>query len=508
MDDHSRTIVHIDIDCFYAQVEMIKEPRLRNQPLGIQQKSIVVTSNYIAREYGITKCMPISEAKKLCPNLILVTGEDLYDYRQVSSKVSELLRCYSDLVERLGLDENFVDITELVNKNLEGIKNNMKSVGYTFGVKNAMSCDCGCEERVTIGSQIAQQMRDEIFEKLHLTTCAGIAHNKLLAKIVGTKNKPNKQTLLFPNSASELMLTLDNVRNIPWIGHASAELMKTININKVEDLQNCDMKQLESVFDSDKAQNFINLSFGIDNTPVKKSGKPQSIGLEDACKPLTVEKDVEQKLSELLHRLLVLVNEDGRIPKVLKVTIRKSDQSHPSGGIRETRQCNINIPLTNKEQLISVAMSLFRKIIDKSKMFKITLVGLSFSKFVDKPNHKNTLALFLTKSKHTVDTSVESPNLEPTPKRSKFSHATHLADNSNSNQAMENKAQFTVESNQEVDCPPGIDKDVFEELPPDVQVELWDDYKNRKERDKQMLVQKSSKKPNTMFNYVVRQSKK
>lgn len=71
LEEHSRTIIHIDIDCFYAQVEILKNPNLKNVPLGIQQKNIVVTSNYIAREYGIKKCMQIVEAKKLCPGLVL-----------------------------------------------------------------------------------------------------------------------------------------------------------------------------------------------------------------------------------------------------------------------------------------------------------------------------------------------------------------------------------------------------------------------------------------------------
>lgn len=86
-NDHSRVIVHIDIDCFYAQVEINKKPELANLPVGVQQKNIVVTSNYVAREYGIKKCMLVKEAQELCPNLVLVKGEDLHDYRQISYKV-------------------------------------------------------------------------------------------------------------------------------------------------------------------------------------------------------------------------------------------------------------------------------------------------------------------------------------------------------------------------------------------------------------------------------------
>ena len=117
---HSRIIIHVDIDCFYAQVEMLQNPELRNLPLGIQQKHIVVTCNYIARKCGVTKLSYVSDAKKKCPDLVLVNGEDLTVYREFSRKVHSLLtREFTPLVERLGMDENYLDVTELVNTRLE-----------------------------------------------------------------------------------------------------------------------------------------------------------------------------------------------------------------------------------------------------------------------------------------------------------------------------------------------------------------------------------------------------
>ena len=116
---HSRTIIHVDIDCFYAQVEMIRRPELRHVPLGIQQKHIVVTCNYVARERGVKKLVFVSDAKKKCPDLVLVNGEDLTVYREFSGKVHSLLaRQFTPLVERLGMDENFLDVTELVSSRL------------------------------------------------------------------------------------------------------------------------------------------------------------------------------------------------------------------------------------------------------------------------------------------------------------------------------------------------------------------------------------------------------
>ncbi|XP_044098882.1 DNA polymerase iota isoform X3 [Neovison vison] len=115
----SRVIVHVDLDCFYAQVEMISNPELKGKPLGVQQKYLVVTCNYEARKLGVKKLMNVRDAKEKCPQLVLVNGEDLTRYREMSYKVTELLEEFSPIVERLGFDENFVDLTEMVEKRLQ-----------------------------------------------------------------------------------------------------------------------------------------------------------------------------------------------------------------------------------------------------------------------------------------------------------------------------------------------------------------------------------------------------
>ncbi|XP_025278025.2 DNA polymerase iota isoform X5 [Canis lupus dingo] len=118
----ARVIVHVDLDCFYAQVEMISNPELKGKPLGVQQKYLVVTCNYEARKLGVKKLMNVRDAKEKCPQLVLVNGEDLTRYREMSYKVTELLEEFSPVVERLGFDENFVDLTEMVEKRLQQLQ--------------------------------------------------------------------------------------------------------------------------------------------------------------------------------------------------------------------------------------------------------------------------------------------------------------------------------------------------------------------------------------------------
>lgn len=540
--DHSRTIVHVDMDCFYAQVEMLKDPSLASLPLGVKQKNIVVTSNYVAREMGVRKTMLVEDAKKVCPDLVLVNGKDLHDYRQMSYKVTEHLQKFTPMVERLGLDENFVDVTELVEQR---ITKNVKIVGNVFS-DQCENCDCGCEQRLKLGTQIAKEMRESIRKKFGLTCCAGIAHNKLLAKLVGSTHKPNQQTVLFPNSALELLSTFDSLRKIPGIGSAMLETLKELNVKSVEDLQSCDSQILKESVGVAKAKFLKEVCFGIDNSPVKPSGKPQSIGLEDSCKSITFEAEIHEKLLQLLKRLVVLIKEDGRVPKTLKLTVRKYEKTTRTSH-RETKQCSVNsslfssktdqLPETNQTKLMALIMHLFNKTVDTTKPFHITLLGLSCTKFQEQ--QKNNLTKFLKKNVEVQSiTSLEnqprpgSPmdfdlktsssasdldsDVEPSPKKPKiltllrrrcFNSSDCMSPSKLSVADLRlnstEKDGLTPDSNQNVLCPPNADETVFKELPKDLQKELWEDYK--RERDKEgELRQVKKPKTNTLLNYFIK----
>ncbi|GLC37396.1 hypothetical protein PLESTM_000579100 [Pleodorina starrii] len=111
--EQQRVILHFDCDCFYAQVEEVRNPALRQVPLGITQKYLIVTCNYLARAAGVTKLMGIRDAMARCPGLVLVSGEDLGPYRQASKAIHAVLSRYGP-AEKLGMDETFVDVTEEV----------------------------------------------------------------------------------------------------------------------------------------------------------------------------------------------------------------------------------------------------------------------------------------------------------------------------------------------------------------------------------------------------------
>lgn len=318
------------MDCFYAQVEEVRDPFLRSRPLGVQQKNFVVTCNYKAREFGVHKLMLVSDAKRACPELVLVNGEDLTPYRQMSQKIFDILLNYTPHVEKLGLDENFMDVTALVeeeqsrripvdNSTPQNLQNPL-IVGHTYPEENSnndvediensqfvdcFGCNCGCALRLRIGSKIAQDIRDDLLLNLGLTCSAGIAHNKLLAKLIGGQHKPNQQTtLLYPRSAARFLRELNDLKRITGIGQRTESLLLESGIANIGELQDCSLDVLRKRLGHDTANKVRDLVLGRDNSAVRTTGKPKSISLEDSCKPLSVRKDVEERFRLLLLRLM------------------------------------------------------------------------------------------------------------------------------------------------------------------------------------------------------------
>ncbi|XP_078685940.1 DNA polymerase iota-like isoform X2 [Branchiostoma floridae x Branchiostoma belcheri] len=389
-EDTSRVIVHIDVDCFYAQVEMIRDPTLRDKPLGIQQKNIVVTCNYVARKRGVTKLMFIKQAKELCPELVLVKGEDLTHYREMSYKITEALQKFSPLVERLGFDENFVDVTETVHGRVKSASSPQLN-GYIFPEKK-IEGDLLKDERhvrLACGSQIAAEMRQTLHSELGITCCAGIAHNKLLAKLVAGQHKPNQQTTLLPEGVGQLMGTLKTVRNIPGIGSSTFKRLQTLGISAVQDLQDAPANVLQVEFGAQTAQVMQQLCHGVDPSPVILTGPPQTISDEDSFKKCASLQNAKERMTGLLQSLMKRLKGDGRIPHVLRVTVRKLSATNKWTN-RESRQCAIHSHVfgtwdDNKEketisQLLDLCVVLFCKMVDVNQPFHLTLINICFAK--------------------------------------------------------------------------------------------------------------------------------
>ncbi|XP_055545603.1 DNA polymerase iota [Wyeomyia smithii] len=420
-DQHSRIIIHIDMDYFYAQVEEVLNPSLKNLPLGVKQRTMIVTSNYIAREFGIKKMMLISEAKKLCPELVLVNGEDLTKYRQMSVKINEIMHKFTPNVEKLGLDENFLDITKEICQKLEqdeNIDQHIENVeGYIHPpIETGMSargafrraCCCGCDRKLILATHIAKEIRNCVFQELGLKCSAGVSHNKLLAKLVGGINKHNKQTVLLPNYASEFVASLGPVKSLTGIGEKTAQILEDCGIKTVRELQETALEQLRRKLGLEQASKLKEMAFGRDNAPVKQTGKPKSVGLEDSCSAISIRADAEEKFRHLLVRLVKNIADDGRIPIAIKVTVRKHDSVKKTSH-RECKQdkilpsffrhkdCKVVLAEGAQEKILATIMKVFERMVDLSSPFNITLLGLSFFKFQERKVGIKSIANYLIK---------------------------------------------------------------------------------------------------------------
>ena len=420
---HPKVVIHVDFDYYYAQVEEVLNPELKNKPVGIKQRFHIVTCNYKAREYGIKKMDLISDATRKCPELVIINGEDLNNYKTYSKRIAELIHLLVGPSERMGLDEHFLDITKQVEDQISSLSEteikNLRLHGPIFPNEEAFSeCRCGCEQRLAVGSQIASKLREKILQDLKLTCSVGIAHNKLLSKLVGQLNKPNNQTVLAPMSASDFMKELKDLRKITGIGERTATRIEELGINTIADLQTCDTDKLIKKFGSDMASKLKELSLGFDSSEVKPSGKPKTVGLEDSCRPISIKSDAQEKFRALLSRLVTQIQDDGRIPQSIKVTVRKYDPAKKSS-IRETKQCSLppshfrciegKIQLVSgaEEKIIKNVMTLFDRMVDLKQQFNITLLGLCFSKFQDQKRGSGagSIASFLMKKQ---DVEVQS----------------------------------------------------------------------------------------------------
>ena len=206
-----RKIIHLDMDCFYAAVEMRERPELAGRPIAVgggSRRGVVTTCNYEARKFGVHSAMPGFQAQKKCANLIFLPVRfDLY--RAESAKIRRILREYTPLVEPLSLDEAYLDVTGLDR--------------YAW--------------------DIAREIRKRIFEETKLTASAGIAPNKMLAKIASDWRKPNGQFAITPDQVDAFMHELP-VRKIWGIGPKSAEKFERRGIKTCADLQKIPLAEL------------------------------------------------------------------------------------------------------------------------------------------------------------------------------------------------------------------------------------------------------------------------
>ena len=286
---HDKKIIHIDMDSFYASVEIAEKPYLRNKPVAVagssETRGVVTTCNYIARKFGVRSAMPSITAKKLCPNIIFIPVH-MEKYRKTSKEIHKIFKCYTKIIEPVSLDEAYLDVTH--------------------------SKYCGGDP-----IEMASQIRNKILNDLKITASAGVAPNKFLSKIASEWNKPNGQYCITKSMIEKFMFTLP-IRKIIGVGEKTEKKLNDINIKTCGDLQNVSLIDLNSKFGK-FGSTLFDLCRGIDTRDVESDRDSKSLSVEDTY---AIDLNSKQKciteLSKIYKKLKQRLNEDKYMDKKIK----------------------------------------------------------------------------------------------------------------------------------------------------------------------------------------------
>lgn len=247
--EHQRWIMHVDMDAFYASVEILDNPNLKGLPVivgGRSARGVVSTCSYEARKFGVHSAMPLFEARRLCPHGVYLPVRP-HRYAEMSGKIMVIFRETSPLVEQLSIDEAFLDLTGM--------------------------------ERLGGAETIAHQVQDRIQEELKLSASVGLAPNKFLAKLASDMDKPHGFVKITPGEA-EAMLAPMPVTKIFGIGRSAEDKLKQFGIEKIGQLASADVTILRKVFGIN-AEQVKRLALGLDDRPVVNEEEAKSIGKEN-----------------------------------------------------------------------------------------------------------------------------------------------------------------------------------------------------------------------------------
>jgi DNA polymerase-4 len=285
-----RAIIHLDMDCFYAAIEVRDRPTLRGKPVGVggarERRGVLTTCNYEARKFGVHSAMPTFMALQRCPNLIVLpTRFDVY--RREAGIIRGILHRFTPLVEPLSLDEAYLDVTAHP------------------GAPGAL----------------AQVIRDMIFQKTKLTSSAGVGPNKLIAKIASAMNKPNGQLEVTPDEVPEFMHNL-SVRQIWGIGEKSERKLQELGVKTCGDLQRFSRAELVDLFGKFGLE-LYDLCRGIDNRPVEPDRPRKSLSTEETFPvDLTTLEQCEEKLEELFQDLMADLAQKESTRAITKIFVK------------------------------------------------------------------------------------------------------------------------------------------------------------------------------------------
>lgn len=352
-----KKIIHVDMDCFYAQVEMRDNPSLKNLPVAVggapKTRSVLCTSNYEARKFGVKAAMPTDLAIKKCPHLIVIPP-NFNKYQQASELIHHVFAKYTDLIEPLSLDEAYLDVSH--------------------------------ESHATL---LLKKIKEDILRETDLTSSIGLAPNKFLAKIASDWKKPDGLFVIRPEHVHSFVDQLD-VKLIPGVGQKSLQVLHSLNIKTLKDIKSTSPHVLNEYFGK-YGHDLINYAHGIDEREVITEWERKTLSVETTfLKDYFWGEELKTHFADVLLELGLRLDEyltnnpDRKIKKILAKT-RFSDFSRTSAEtiirVKNDEKFNIN---EYQDQLLY----LLRNNLDK-KTLPVRLIGLGVRFYCDNEINNN-----------------------------------------------------------------------------------------------------------------------
>lgn len=339
------TILHVDLDAFFASVEQRDKPSLRGKPVvvgGVGGRGVVATASYEARAFGVHSAMPTAEARRRCPNAAFLAGR-FHAYRETSAAVMALLRSISPLVEPLSLDEAFVDLAaaDLADRSVAAVT--------AFG----------------------RELKERVFEVTGgLSGSVGIGSSKFIAKIASELDKPDGLTVVAPGLEQDLLRPMQ-VTVIPGVGPATAEQLRRIGVHTVAELEQISSEELVRVLGKAQGQSLYLLARAQDDRPVVAEREAKSVSVEDTYDTDHVDRKL---LGALVERQAAKVTERLRKARLSGRTVTLKVRLHDFS--THTRSATLPGPTDDTRTVSRVARTLLGEL-DTSGGVRLLGVGVS-----------------------------------------------------------------------------------------------------------------------------------
>lgn len=343
----ARTILHVDMDAFFASVEQRDRPELRGKPVlvgGIGPRGVVAAASYEARKYGCRSAMPSAVARRLCPHAVFVKGS-FAQYKKDSERIMDILESFSPLVQPVSIDEAFVDVT-------------------------------GSRGLFGSGQAIAAEIRRRVHAELSLTCSVGVAPNKFLAKLASDLNKPDGLTVITPETVRATLDPLP-VSRLWGVGPAAEKSLHRLGVRTIADLHALPLEVLRSRFD-DFGEHLWNLARGLDDRPVHTDREAKSIShehtfaqdLEDADAVRAVLADEAEQVARRLRK-------HARFARTVTIKVRYGDFE------TVTRSVTLESPTDRTDEITAAARGLFDA---WARSFRpVRLIGVGVSGLTEAP---------------------------------------------------------------------------------------------------------------------------